>query len=127
MADNRLYELTLEETLDKLSRGEITSVNLTQAVLDRINEQDDAVRAYICVQPEIALEMAKFRDQSLSFSAFVGALQAVGTDVVAPTTSSLTLNHVTRADGIKPALPVAEALANAPAAKDDQFWLKPVL
>ncbi len=72
-------------------------------------------------------EKAKLRDQLSSILDYVEALQALETDDVAPTTSALPLNNVMRADEIKPALPVAEALANAPAVEDDQFWVKPIL
>jgi aspartyl-tRNA(Asn)/glutamyl-tRNA(Gln) amidotransferase subunit A len=44
-----LHTLTIQSAHDLLVKGEITSVELTRAVLDRIAEVDPAVRAYVTV------------------------------------------------------------------------------
>lgn len=58
-----LYRLTLHEARARLAAGEISAVELTQAILDRMIEVDDAVKAYITVTPDWALEQAREADQ----------------------------------------------------------------
>jgi aspartyl-tRNA(Asn)/glutamyl-tRNA(Gln) amidotransferase subunit A len=58
-----LTQFTITQALEKLDAGEITSVELTQAYLDRINQLDDSVKAYLTVTPERALESARQADQ----------------------------------------------------------------
>jgi len=53
-----LYQLTIHEARDLLDRKEITPVELTQAVLDRILAVDNDIRAYLTLTPETALEQA---------------------------------------------------------------------
>ncbi|MCS7178270.1 MAG: Asp-tRNA(Asn)/Glu-tRNA(Gln) amidotransferase subunit GatA [Anaerolineae bacterium] len=57
-----LYELTIHEARALLNAGEISAVELTQAVIDRILAVDNAVRAYITLTPEAALEQARAAD-----------------------------------------------------------------
>jgi aspartyl-tRNA(Asn)/glutamyl-tRNA(Gln) amidotransferase subunit A len=59
----KLYELTIHEAQDLLRKGEISAVELTQAVIDRIVEVDNQVKAYLTVIPESALEQAREADQ----------------------------------------------------------------
>ncbi|RME97216.1 MAG: Asp-tRNA(Asn)/Glu-tRNA(Gln) amidotransferase subunit GatA, partial [Chloroflexi bacterium] len=58
-----LFELTIHEAQQKLRNGEITAVELTESVLGRIAKIDEQVGAYISVQPELALQMARFADE----------------------------------------------------------------
>lgn len=53
-----LYQKSAVELSAMLQKGEISSVELTQSVLDRINETEEKVGAYVTVCPEIALEQA---------------------------------------------------------------------
>ncbi|MBC7241910.1 MAG: Asp-tRNA(Asn)/Glu-tRNA(Gln) amidotransferase GatCAB subunit A, partial [Anaerolineae bacterium] len=57
-----LYELTIREARALLRKGEISSVELPYAVLERIEALDSKVRAYLTVTPELALEQAKEAD-----------------------------------------------------------------
>lgn len=57
------YELTIHQALTLLRQGELTAVELTQSVLDRILAVDNEVRAYISVLPEEALEAAGEADR----------------------------------------------------------------
>lgn len=59
----KLYELTIHEALDLLRRREISAVELTQAVLDRIVDVDNDIKAYITLLPETALEEARLADE----------------------------------------------------------------
>ncbi|MBN1219711.1 MAG: Asp-tRNA(Asn)/Glu-tRNA(Gln) amidotransferase subunit GatA [Anaerolineae bacterium] len=58
-----LYSLTIHAAQDKLRRGEITSVELTGSVLERIATVEEKVGAYISVQKELALQMARLADE----------------------------------------------------------------
>ncbi|MBZ0305932.1 MAG: Asp-tRNA(Asn)/Glu-tRNA(Gln) amidotransferase subunit GatA [Anaerolineae bacterium] len=60
-----LNQLTLSEAREKLDRGEITSVELTQAHLDHIRSHDDEIKAYLTVTEEKALHMAAEADKRL--------------------------------------------------------------
>ena len=60
------HELTIHEASSLLRKGEISSLELTQAVLDRIESVDDQVRAYITVTRESALSQARQADARLS-------------------------------------------------------------
>ncbi len=62
----QLNELTILEARRLLARGEISAVELTQAVIDRIVAVDNQVRAYLTLTPELALEQAQVADQRLS-------------------------------------------------------------
>ena len=59
-------ELTITEARQRLQRREITAVQLTQAVLDRIQAVDDRIGAFITVAADSALEQARAADQRLA-------------------------------------------------------------
>ncbi len=60
----QLTDLTLSAALEKLRAGDITSVELTQAHLDHINQYDEQVKAFITLTPEKALAQAKAADEA---------------------------------------------------------------
>ncbi len=62
----KLYKLTLKEALDRLSSGEITSLDLTNSVLERIEEVEPKVEAFITVTKELAIKQAKESDKRRS-------------------------------------------------------------
>jgi len=57
-----LHALTIQKAHDLLRAGDISSAELTQAVLDRIVAVDNQVKAYLTVLPEVALEKARAAD-----------------------------------------------------------------
>ena len=59
----KLNELTIHEAQELLRKGEISAVELTQAVIERIVEVDNQVKAYLTVTPESALEQAQGADR----------------------------------------------------------------
>ena len=59
---NELHTLTVLQALDLLRAGEISSVALTQAVLDRIAAVEEDVHAYLRVTEEAALAQAEAAD-----------------------------------------------------------------
>ncbi|MDR1337625.1 MAG: Asp-tRNA(Asn)/Glu-tRNA(Gln) amidotransferase subunit GatA [Rickettsiales bacterium] len=58
-----LTDLTIAEALAKLKSGEITSVELTRAYLERIEKFGDELNCYITVTPERALADAAAADE----------------------------------------------------------------
>ena len=60
---NELLKKSALELADMLAAGEITSVELTQACLDRIEEVDEKVHAFLHVDAEGALATAKKVDE----------------------------------------------------------------
>ncbi|MFO7983894.1 MAG: Asp-tRNA(Asn)/Glu-tRNA(Gln) amidotransferase subunit GatA [Desulfuromonadales bacterium] len=58
-----LTELTIHEMQEKLDTGEITSVELTRACLDRIGATDEQVNAFITVCEDEALAAAEAADK----------------------------------------------------------------
>ncbi len=57
-----LHTLTMHEALAQLEAGAISSVELTQALLDRIDDVDDRLRAFLRTAPEAALAQAEKAD-----------------------------------------------------------------
>ncbi len=62
----KLHELTIHEAHRLLLRGETSSAELTQAVLDRILAVDNQVKAYLCLMPEAALDDAQKADEAIA-------------------------------------------------------------
>lgn len=65
MAVSELYRLTIHEAHRLLQKGEITSVELTRSVLERIEAVEDRVRAFITVTADLALEQAAEADRRI--------------------------------------------------------------
>lgn len=59
-----LAQLTVLEARDLLRRGKVSSVELTEAVLDRILAYDNDIRSYLTLAPELALEQAAAADRT---------------------------------------------------------------
>lgn len=60
-----LNELTIEQARAKLDAGECSSVELTQACLDRIEQRNDEINAFITVTAAQALAEAKEADKRI--------------------------------------------------------------
>jgi aspartyl-tRNA(Asn)/glutamyl-tRNA(Gln) amidotransferase subunit A len=58
----KLYELTISEAHQRLKNKDISSVELTRAVLDRIGAVEDKIGAFITVSGERALQQAEQAD-----------------------------------------------------------------
>ena len=59
----KLHKLTVHEAQALMERDEVSSVELTQAVIDRILAVDNDVRAYLTLTPELALKQAREADE----------------------------------------------------------------
>ncbi|MFK7945855.1 MAG: amidase [Paracoccaceae bacterium] len=75
MAD--LWKLGAVEAAAKIRAGEITSEALVRACLDRIAARDKDVRAWIWLDPDLALEQAREADQQLASGNGIGPLHGV--------------------------------------------------
>ncbi len=72
-----LYKLTITEAADMLRRHEISSVELTQAHLDRIREVEPRVRAFTLITDDIALKQAEEADRRFQSGATVSPLTGI--------------------------------------------------
>jgi len=61
-----LYNLTIHELHEKLQKKEITSLQLTEAFLKRIEAVDGKIKAYITVTKEDSIKQAKEADKRLA-------------------------------------------------------------
>ncbi|NPA72505.1 MAG: Asp-tRNA(Asn)/Glu-tRNA(Gln) amidotransferase subunit GatA [Gammaproteobacteria bacterium] len=61
-----MHNLTIKQMSEKLHAGEITSVQLTQHYLDRIDQYDGALNAFVTITPELAISMAEEADKRLA-------------------------------------------------------------
>ena len=76
MAMSELYKLGIEEAAKGLEKGDFTSVELTQAVIDRVKAENPKIGAYLTFDEEGALAAAKAADEIRSG---VSPLQAPST------------------------------------------------
>lgn len=61
-----LYNGTVHDLHEKLTKKEISSVELTEKVFDRIDKVEDSVKAYITLDKEGALKKAREVDQKIA-------------------------------------------------------------
>ncbi len=62
----KLYELSIHEAYQLLKNKEISSTELTRAVLERIHAVEEKVNAYITVPDETAIAQAELADKAIS-------------------------------------------------------------
>jgi len=72
-----VHDLTAIELRDRITAGQVSSVEATRAVLDRIDRLNPTVGAYLSVFPERALEAAQGVDRKIAAGQRVGALAGV--------------------------------------------------
>ncbi len=60
-----LYKLTLQQAKEKLASRDITSVALTESILDRIDQVEDRVKAYLSLHKDQAMAAAEKADKKL--------------------------------------------------------------
>jgi aspartyl-tRNA(Asn)/glutamyl-tRNA(Gln) amidotransferase subunit A len=61
-----LYELTIHELHDKLKKREVSSVEATRSILERIDAVENTVKSFITVTPEEALKNAAAADKRIA-------------------------------------------------------------
>lgn len=67
-----LYRLTAHEAIDLIKKKEVKCQEVVQSVLDRIEQVEDKVKAYITITKEEALENAKKIDEKIAKGEDVG-------------------------------------------------------
>ncbi len=72
-----LIELSATDAVEKIRNGEITSEELVQACLERIDQVDGDVQAWAHLKPEYALEQARQLDQRRSAGGPMGLLHGI--------------------------------------------------
>jgi amidase len=77
MDPKALCFLTLSELASALRKREVSSVEATRAVLDRIDQLNPKLRAYLTVLDDSALRQAEAADQEIAAGKYRGALHGV--------------------------------------------------
>ena len=72
-------------------------------------------------------EKELFREQLSSILEYAQRLQQLDTSAIPPTATVLPLENVMRDDQVRPSLPLADVLANAPNTEDGHFRVPVVL
>ena len=72
-----LHYQTITDLADSIRKGEITSTQLTQNLLDRIDSLDGRLNAFKLLCPEQALEQARAADQELNNGKDPGVLHGI--------------------------------------------------
>ena len=72
-----LFELSAAEAIDNIRKGEITSEELVQACLDRIEEADGDIEAWAHLNPDYALDQARILDAQRQAGGPVGPLHGI--------------------------------------------------
>ena len=72
-------------------------------------------------------EKELFREQLSSILEYAQRLQQLDTSAIPPTATVLPLENVMRDDQVRPSLPLADVLANAPDTEDGHFRVPVVL
>ena len=61
-----LYELTVHELIEKLDNKEITPEEITRSYIDRINEKEKDIKAFVTITEKEAIEKSKNIDRKIS-------------------------------------------------------------
>ncbi len=77
MADIPLHYQTITEVAGRLASREISPVELTRAMLDRIQALDDALKSYATVMSEQAMESARAAEAEIAAGRYRGGLHGV--------------------------------------------------
>jgi aspartyl-tRNA(Asn)/glutamyl-tRNA(Gln) amidotransferase subunit A len=75
-----LYQLTIRQARQKLRDGEISSLELTEALIERIVAVDNKVKAYLTLTPDAACQSARAADRVLSTRYARDAAQSASKD-----------------------------------------------
>jgi len=72
-----LYQLTIKEASRLLNKKEISSLELLESVLQRIDALEDKVNAFLLISKEKAIENAKLSDDRISKDARISELDGI--------------------------------------------------
>ena len=65
--DKELYQMTIHEIRRLLDKKEIYSKDLVSSVLERIENIDSRINAYITIAKDTALKQAEAADEKMAF------------------------------------------------------------
>jgi len=90
-----LYELTVHELLEKLDNNEITLEDITKSYIDRINEKEKDVQAFVTITDKEALEQVKnIKERNTKFAGIpIGIKDNMCTKGIKTTCSSRMLEN----------------------------------
>ena len=77
MSDTPLHYQTITEVAERLRSGEISPVELTQAILDRIAALDGQLKSYVTVMAEPAMTAAQTAESEIAAGRYRGGLHGV--------------------------------------------------
>lgn len=77
VSTDALHELNLSDVSALIERGEVSPVEVTESLLDRIETVNKVVNAFITVTGEKALAAARAAEMAISAGYFLGPLQGV--------------------------------------------------
>lgn len=77
----KLHELTIVQAHNALKNKEVSSVDLTKEILEKINKENEKLGAFLNFSPEIALAMAKKVDEKISRKEDINFLSGVPTAI----------------------------------------------
>src|ERR1044072_3167344 len=72
-----LYELPLIEVAAKIKAKEVSPVEVTRSSLQRLEETEPALTAFVTTTPEIALEQARIAEKEISDGNYRGPLHGI--------------------------------------------------
>lgn len=70
LSDKRLYTLTIHQASELLKKGEISSTELTESLLSRINKVEEKIKAYVTITSDEAMKASEEADRILHGSQF---------------------------------------------------------
>lgn len=76
-AGSDLYFATISDLGDGLASGDVSPVELVQAMLDRIERHNDESRAFITVARDLALDQARLAEQEIRSGKYRGPLHGI--------------------------------------------------
>jgi aspartyl-tRNA(Asn)/glutamyl-tRNA(Gln) amidotransferase subunit A len=74
---SELFKLGVKEASDLIAKGEITSTELTQSIIDRVHAEDGRIGAYLTFDEEGALSAAKEADAAIKAGTLSGPLAGI--------------------------------------------------
>ena len=77
MTQTQLYRMGLLEAAQAIRKGDLSSEDLTRALLERIARHENTVQAFQWIDPARALDLARQADRRLRSKATVGPLHGI--------------------------------------------------
>ncbi len=72
-----LYELTIEEVSELIKKKEVSPVELTKLILNRIERYDGDINSYVTVLADYAIQKAKKAEDDIASGKYLGPLHGV--------------------------------------------------